>query len=152
LQIHGNTYHSPRCHQSCWTRTLGGGTGVANLIVAAGIAAFDLLAQGQELREKLWENTRFFRGAMKSLGFDIIDGIHPIVPVMFRKFENDAQLAQQMARSLYEEGIYVVGFVFPVVPRGQSRIRVQLSAAHTREQLEQAIRAFEKVGRDLGVI
>ncbi len=77
---------------------------VAPVIVAAGIAAFDLLAQGQELREKLWDNTRFFRGAMKQLGFDIIDGIHPIVPVMFRKFENDAQLAQQMARELYEEG------------------------------------------------
>ena len=89
---------------------------------------------------------------MKQLGFDIIDGIHPIVPVLFRKFENDAQLAQQMARELYEEGIYVVGFVFPVVPKGQSRIRVQISAAHTREQLEQAIRAFEKIGRKLGVI
>jgi len=125
---------------------------VAPVIVAAGIAAFDLLAQGQELREKLRDNTRFFRGAMKSLGFDIIDGVHPIVPVLFRKFENDAQLAQQMARSLYEEGIYVVGFVFPVVPRGQSRIRVQISAAHTREQMERAIRAFEKVGRNLGVI
>jgi len=125
---------------------------VAPVIVAAGIAAFDLLAQGRELREKLWDNTRFFRGAMKSLGFDIIDGIHPIVPVMFRKFENDAQLAQQMARKLYEEGIYVVGFVFPVVPKGQSRIRVQISAAHTGEQLERAVRAFEKVGKKLGVI
>ncbi len=125
---------------------------VAPVIVAAGIAAFDLLAQGQGLREKLKENTLYFRGAMKSLGFDIIDGVHPIVPVLFRKFENDAKLAQQMARALYEEGIYVVGFVFPVVPKGQSRIRVQVSAAHTREQMDQAIRAFEKVGRNLGVI
>ncbi|HQF99180.1 MAG TPA: glycine C-acetyltransferase, partial [Candidatus Aminicenantes bacterium] len=91
------------------------------VIAAAGIAAFDLLAQGQELREKLRDNTVFFRGAMKALGFDIIDGSHPIVPVMFRKFDNDARLAQQMARELYAEGIYVVGFVYPVVPKGQSR-------------------------------
>ena len=125
---------------------------IAPVIAAAGIAAFDLLAHGNELRERLWENTSFFRGAMNALGFDIIDGIHPIVPVMFRKFENDAQLAQQMARELYEEGIYVIGFVFPVVPKGQSRIRVQISAAHTRQQLEQAVRAFEKVGRKLRVI
>jgi 2-amino-3-ketobutyrate coenzyme A ligase (EC 2.3.1.29) len=122
------------------------------VIVAAGIAAFDLLAQGQELREKLRDNTVFFRGAMKSLGFDIIDGSHPIVPVMFRKFENDARLAQQMARELYAEGIYVVGFVYPVVPKGQSRIRVQISAAHSREQMERAVEAFEKVGRKLEVI
>jgi glycine C-acetyltransferase len=104
------------------------------------------------LRERLLENTAFFRGAMKQLGLDIIDGIHPIVPVLFRKFENDAQLAQQLARELYEEGIYVVGFVFPVVPKGQSRIRVQISAAHTRGQLEQAVRAFENIGHKLGVI
>jgi glycine C-acetyltransferase len=122
------------------------------VIAAAGIAAFDLLAQGNELRESLWENTSFFRSSMHALGFDIIEGIHPIVPVMFRKFENDAQLAQKMARDLYQEGIYVIGFVFPVVPKGQSRIRVQISAAHTRQQLEQAVAAFEKVGRRLGVI
>jgi glycine C-acetyltransferase len=122
------------------------------VIAAAGIAAFDLLAQGNELRESLWENTSFFRSSMHALGFDIIEGIHPIVPVMFRRFENDAQLAQKMARDLYQEGIYVIGFVFPVVPKGQSRIRVQISAAHTRQQLEQAVAAFEKVGRRLGVI
>jgi len=122
------------------------------VIAAAGIAAFDLLAQGQELREKLRDNTVFFRGAMKALGFDIIDGSHPIVPVMFRKFDNDARLAQQMARELYAEGIYVVGFVYPVVPKGQSRIRVQISAAHSREQMERAVEAFEKVGRKLEVI
>jgi len=115
------------------------------VIAAAGIAAFDLLAQGQGLREKLRDNTVFFRGAMKALGFDIIDGSHPIVPVMFRKFDNDARLAQQMARELYAEGIYVVGFVYPVVPKGQSRIRVQISAAHSREQMERAVAAFEKV-------
>ncbi|HNQ81170.1 MAG TPA: glycine C-acetyltransferase [Candidatus Aminicenantes bacterium] len=122
------------------------------VIAAAGIAAFDLLAQGQGLREKLRDNTVFFRGAMKGLGFDIIDGSHPIVPVMFRKFDNDARLAQQMARELYAEGIYVVGFVYPVVPKGQSRIRVQISAAHSREQMERAVAAFEKVGRKLEVI
>jgi glycine C-acetyltransferase len=122
------------------------------VIAAAGIAAFDLLAQGNELRESLWENTSFFRSSMHALGFDIIEGIHPIVPVLFRRFENDAQLAQKMARDLYQEGIYVIGFVFPVVPKGQSRIRVQISAAHTRQQLEQAVAAFEKVGRRLGVI
>jgi glycine C-acetyltransferase len=125
---------------------------VAPVIVAAGIAAFDLLAQGQELRERLRENTAYFRERMTALGFDIIGGAHPIVPVLFRKFENDARLAQQTARELYEEGIYVVGFVYPVVPKGQSRIRVQISAAHTREQLDQALRAFEKVGRKLQVI
>jgi glycine C-acetyltransferase len=125
---------------------------VAPVVVAAGIAALDLLAQSSELRERLWENTAFFRRGMNELGFDIIDGIHPIVPVMFRKFENDARLAQQMARELYEEGIYVVGFVFPVVPRGQARIRVQISAAHTRQQLDQALCAFQKVGRKLSVI
>ncbi|HPH44747.1 MAG TPA: glycine C-acetyltransferase [Candidatus Aminicenantes bacterium] len=122
------------------------------VIAAAGIAVFDLLAQGPELREKLRDNTVFFRGAMKALGFDIIDGSHPIVPVMFRKFDNDARLAQQMARELYAEGIYVVGFVYPVVPKGQSRIRVQISAAHSREQMERAVAAFEKVGRKLEVI
>ena len=125
---------------------------VAPVIAAAGIAAFDLLAESGELRERLHSNTTRFRTAMSSLGFDIVPGIHPIVPVLFRKFENDAPLAQQMARELYDEGIYVVGFVFPVVPKGQSRIRVQISAAHTPEQLDKAISAFEKIGRKLKVI
>jgi glycine C-acetyltransferase len=89
---------------------------------------------------------------MTRLGFDIIEGIHPIVPVLFRKFENDAQLSQQMARDLYAEGIYVVGFFFPVVPRGQSRIRVQISAAHSSEHIEKAVAAFAKVGRRHKVI
>jgi glycine C-acetyltransferase len=93
------------------------------------------------------ENTAYFRKSMEELGFDIIKGVHPIVPVMFRKFDNDAQLSQMMARDLYEEGIYVIGFFFPVVPKGQSRIRVQVSAAHTREQIDKAIAAFEKVGK-----
>jgi glycine C-acetyltransferase len=125
---------------------------VAPVVVGAAIAAFDLISRENELREKLRENTACFRKEMLSLGFDIIEGTHPIVPVLFRKFENDAHLAQQMARELYEEGIYAVGFVFPVVPKGQARIRVQISAAHTRRQLEMAIAAFAKVGRKLGII
>jgi glycine C-acetyltransferase len=89
---------------------------------------------------------------MSELGFDIVPGVHPIVPVLFRKFENDAHLAQRIAHDLYNEGIYVIGFSFPVVPKGQARIRVQISAAHTKEQIEVAIKAFEKVGRKNKVI
>ena len=98
------------------------------------------------------ENTMHFRKEMSALGFDIIEGVHPIVPIMFRKFENDARLSQIMARDLYEEGIYVVGFFYPVVPKGKSRIRVQISAAHSREQIDRAIEAFAKVGRKHKVI
>ncbi len=89
---------------------------------------------------------------MEELGFDIIKGVHPIVPVMFRNFDNDAQLSQLMAKDLYEEGIYVVGFFFPVVPKKQSRIRVQISAAHSREQIDKAIEAFKKIGKKHNVI
>ena len=125
---------------------------LAPSIAAAGIAAFDLLEKSDDLRRRLMANTTKFRAEMTRLGFDIIEGVHPIVPVLFRKFENDAQLSQQMARDLYEEGIYVVGFFFPVVPRGQSRIRVQISAAHTPEHIEKAVAAFAKVGRRHKVI
>ncbi len=125
---------------------------LAPSIAAAGIAAFDLLEKSDDLRQRLMENTAFFRSEMTRLGFDINEGIHPIVPVLFRKFANDAQLSQQFARDLYAEGIYVVGFFFPVVPRGQSRIRVQVSAAHTREHLEKAIAAFAQVGKEHKVI
>ncbi len=125
---------------------------LAPSIAAAGIAAFDLLEKSDDLRQRLMANTTLFRGEMTRLGFDVIEGIHPIVPVLFRKFENDAQLSQQMARDLYAEGIYVVGFFFPVVPRGQSRIRVQISAAHTPEHIEKAVAAFAKVGRKHKVI
>ena len=89
---------------------------------------------------------------MKALGFDLIESIHPIVPVLFRKFDNDAQLAQQISKELYDEGIYVVGFSYPVVPKGQARIRVQISAAHSKENLDACINAFEKVGRKHRVI
>ncbi len=125
---------------------------LAPSIAAASIAAFDLLGRSADLRDRLMANTRRFRSEMTRLGFDIIEGIHPIVPVMLRRFENDAQLAQTVARDLYAEGIYVVGFTFPVVPRGQSRIRVQISAAHTPEQIEQALAAFAGVGRRHGII
>jgi glycine C-acetyltransferase len=117
-------------------------------VVAASIKVFELLEQGAELRAKLEENTAFFRGQMTAAGFDIKPGVHPIAPVMLY----DANLAQQFAAALLEEGVYVIGFFFPVVPKGQARIRVQLSAAHTRAQLEQTISAFIKVGRSLNVI
>ena len=97
-------------------------------------------------------NTARFRKGVEDAGLRIIPGIHPIVPIMFRKFENDAVLAQEFAKALYEEGIYAVGFFFPVVPKGAARIRIQISAAHTAEQIERALTAFAKVGRNLKVI
>jgi glycine C-acetyltransferase len=117
-------------------------------VVAAAIKVFDMLASAGDLREKLKENTRYFRDRMTAAGFDIKPGVHPIVPVMI----HDAKKAQAMACDLLDEGIYVTGFFFPVVPQGQARIRTQMSAAHTRAQLDQAIAAFTKVGRKLGVI
>ncbi len=125
---------------------------LAPVITGAAIAAFDLLSESDDLREKLMQNTRHFRTRMMELGFDIIDGVHPIVPILFRKFDHDAQLAQNMAKAMFEEGIYVVGFSYPVVPKGQARIRVQISAAHSLEQVDLCIAAFEKTGRALGVI
>jgi len=117
-------------------------------VVAAGIKAFEMLAAAGELREQLAENTRYFRERMTSAGFDIKPGIHPISPVMLY----DAPLAQAFARRLLEEGIYAIGFFFPVVPKGQARIRVQMSAAHTREHLDRAIDAFTRIGHELGVL
>ena len=117
-------------------------------IVAASIEVFRMLDSVDALRDQLWENTRYFRERMGAAGFEIRPGTHPIVPVMV----HDARLAQQMAAELLEEGIYVVGFFFPVVPRGQARIRTQMSAAHTREQLDRAIEAFVRVGRRIGVL
>jgi glycine C-acetyltransferase len=125
---------------------------LAPVVVGASIAVFDLLSQTTELRDKLEENTTYFREKMAEAGFDITPGVHPIVPIMLGKFENDAQLSQDMARDLLDEGIYVIGFYFPVVPRGQSRIRVQLSAAHDRHHLDKAIEAFTKVGKKHGII
>jgi len=125
---------------------------LAPVVAGASIAVFDLLSETTELRDKLEENTTYFREKMAEAGFDITPGVHPIVPIMLGKFENDAQLSQDMARDLLEEGIYVIGFYFPVVPKGQSRIRVQLSAAHDRHHLDRAIEAFTKVGKKHGVI
>lgn len=117
-------------------------------VVAAGTAVFDMLEAAGELRERLAANTAHFRARMAEAGFELKPGVHPIVPVML----HDAPLAQRFAAELLEEGIYVIGFFFPVVPKGQARIRTQMSAAHTREQLDRAIDAFIRVGRRLGVI
>ncbi|RAP59228.1 glycine C-acetyltransferase [Oleiagrimonas sp. MCCC 1A03011] len=117
-------------------------------VVAAGIKVFEMLDAAGDLREKLVENTAYFRQRMEEAGFEIKPGNHPIVPVMI----HDAPKAQAMANALLDEGIYVTGFFFPVVPKGQARIRTQMSAAHTREQLDKAIDAFTRVGRSLGVI
>ncbi len=125
---------------------------LAPAIAGASIAAFELLKKSDDLRKRLEENTKFFRSNMKALGFEIIESVHPIVPVLFRKFDNDAHLAQAMSRELYDEGIYVIGFSYPVVPKGQARIRVQISAAHKHEDVEKCIKAFEKVGKKLKVI
>jgi glycine C-acetyltransferase len=125
---------------------------LAPAVVGASIAVFDLLSETTELRDKLEANTKYFREKMTEAGFDITPGVHPIVPIMLGKFENDAKLSQDMARDLLDEGIYVIGFYYPVVPKGQSRIRVQLSAAHDRHHLDKAIAAFTKVGKKYGVI
>ncbi len=121
---------------------------LAPAIVGASIKVFEMLSEDTSLRDKLAENTAYFKKGMKEAGFDIIDGDSAIVPVMLY----DAKLSQQMADMLLEEGIYVIGFFFPVVPKGKARIRVQLSAAHTTEHLDKAIKAFIKIGKKLGVI
>ncbi len=121
---------------------------VAPAIVGASIKVLELLSGSTALRDKLERNTKWFRNAMTSAGFDIIPGDHPIVPIMLY----DAPLAQQFAKQLLQEGIYVIGFFYPVVPKGKARIRVQLSAAHEPEHLEKAVAAFTKVGKELGVI
>jgi glycine C-acetyltransferase len=125
---------------------------LAPAVVGASIAVFDLLSETTELRDKLEWNTKYFREKMTEAGFDITPGVHPIVPIMLGKFENDAKLSQDMARDLLDQGIYVIGFYYPVVPRGQARIRVQLSAAHDKEHLDRAIEAFTKIGKKYSVI
>ncbi|MFK8162119.1 MAG: glycine C-acetyltransferase [Lewinella sp.] len=121
---------------------------VAPSIVGASIKAIDMLVESTDLRDKLEANTKYFRKGMTEAGFDIIPGDHPIVPIMLY----EAPLAQQFASKLLEEGIYVIGFFYPVVPKSKARIRVQLSAAHETEHLDKAIGAFVKVGRELGVV
>jgi glycine C-acetyltransferase len=121
---------------------------VAPAIVGASLAVLELLERTTELRDRVMENARHFRAEMTARGFAIKPGVHPIVPIML----GDARLAQEFARDLLAEGIYVIGFSYPVVPKGQARIRVQLSAAHTREHVDRAIEAFTKVGRHIGAI
>jgi len=118
------------------------------VVAAATLAVLELLEQGTELRTQLLENTRFFRAGLAAAGFDLKPGEHPIMPVML----GDAALASRMADALLERGVYVIGFSYPVVPKGQARIRTQMSAALTRAQLESALAAFTEVGRELGVI
>ena len=121
---------------------------LAPSIAGASIAVFDLLSQTTTLRDTLEENTQYFREKIMAAGFDIKPGTHPIVPIMLY----DAVVSQKMAEKLLEKGIYVIGFYYPVVPKGQARIRVQISAAHTRAHLDHAIEAFIEVGKELGVI
>ncbi|MBC8256625.1 MAG: glycine C-acetyltransferase [Candidatus Marinimicrobia bacterium] len=121
---------------------------VAPSIVTTSIAVLDMLSNTTELRDKLEENTQYFRAEITEAGFDIKSGVHPIVPIML----GDAKLAQDIASEMLDEGIYVIGFSFPVVPKGEARIRVQISAAHSREHLDKAIAAFEKVGKIHNVI
>jgi glycine C-acetyltransferase len=120
---------------------------LAPAIVSASLKALDLLMNSTELTERLQKNTRYFRDKIKQTGLNVIDGVHPITPIML----GDAALAQKMAQRLLEEGIYVIGFSYPVVPKGQARIRVQISAAHTREDLDFAVEKFSAVGRELGI-
>jgi glycine C-acetyltransferase len=121
---------------------------LAPAIVGASIAVLDMLSETTALRDKLEENTQYFRSKITEAGFDIKPGEHPIVPIMLY----DAVLAQKMAEKLLDKGIYVVGFFYPVVPKGQARIRVQISAAHDRHHLDKAIAAFTEVGKELGVL
>ena len=121
---------------------------VAPAIVTASIAALDILSKTTELRDKVEANTTYFRSEMLAAGFEIKEGVHPIVPIML----GDAKLSQNIARAMLVEGIYVIGFFFPVVPKGEARIRVQISAGHSREQLDHAIQSFIKVGKNYGVI
>ena len=121
---------------------------VSSAVVYATIAVMDLLSETTELRDKLEANTKYFRENMTKAGFEIKPGVHPIVPIMLY----DAPLAQKFAQQLLAEGIYVIGFFYPVVPKGQARIRVQLSAGHKKKHLDKAIAAFTKVGKELGVL
>jgi len=117
-------------------------------ICAASLTVLDLLEKSDSLRQRLWANAAHFRAGMAKLGFRLVPGEHPIIPVLL----GDAKLASAFADRMLAEGVYVVGFSFPVVPQGQARIRTQMSAAHTKEQLDQAMAAFAAVGRSLKVI
>jgi glycine C-acetyltransferase len=120
---------------------------VAPAIVSTSLKVLELLTESDDLRVKLFENSRFFRENMSNLGFDMLPGEHPIIPVML----GDAVLAQNMSARLLEKGVYVIGFSYPVVPKGKARIRVQMSAAHSQEDLEFAVKMFAEVKEELGV-
>ena len=121
---------------------------VAPVVVGTSLKVLELLTQTSELRQRLNDNTEYFRNQMTSAGFDIRPGVHPIVPIML----GEARLAKSMAADMFAEGIYVIGFSFPVVPRGQARIRVQLSAAHEKKHLDKAVEAFTKIGRKYDIL
>ena len=121
---------------------------LAPSLVGASLTAIDLTIKGDDLRDQIFANAKRFRQGMSAAGFTLREGEHPIIPVML----GDANIAQEMAAKLLDEGIYVIGFFFPVVPKGQARIRTQMSAAHTSDHIDKAIAAFTKVGRELGVI
>jgi glycine C-acetyltransferase len=121
---------------------------IAPNLVGASLKAIEMAKHGDDLRARLFDNAKRFRAGMAKAGFDLLPGEHPIIPVML----HDAKLAQEMSTKLLDEGIYVIGFFFPVVPKGLARIRTQMSAAHTPEQIDRAIAAFTKVGRELGVV
>jgi len=121
---------------------------LAPAVAGASLKAIEMAAAGDDLRKKLFDNANRFRAGMAKAGFDLLPGEHPIIPVML----GDAKLAQQMAAKLLDEGIYVIGFSFPVVPRGAARIRTQMSAAHDADHIDQAVAAFTKVGKELGVV
>lgn len=121
---------------------------LAPVIASASLRVLDMLESGDELRQKLKRNSEYFRNKMTALGFELVPGEHPIIPVML----GDASLASKFSDKMLQQGIYVIGFSFPVVPKGQARIRTQMSAAHDIEHIDQAIAAFEKVGKELGVI
>jgi len=121
---------------------------LAPSIASASIKVIDLLESQNHLRQKLQDNSRYFREKMTALGFNLVPGSHPIIPVML----GDAKVAQEFAKKMLEQGIYVVGFSYPVVPQGKARIRVQISAAHTKEDIDKAVNAFTSVGRELKVI
>src|SRR5690625_596307 len=121
---------------------------LAPAVVGASLQALKLIGETTELRDKLKNNTQYFRSKMEAAGFDLLPGEHPITPVMLY----DAVLAQKMAARLLEEGVYVIGFFYPVVPKGEARIRVQISAAHEKEHIDKAVEAFIKIGKELDVI
>jgi len=125
---------------------------VSPAVVSASIKVIDLLTASTELRDKLENNTRYFRNKMTEAGFDIIPGEHPIVPIMFGKYPDCSKLAVQFASKMLDEGIYVIAFSFPVVPKGKDRIRVQISAGHSTQHIDNAINAFIKVGKELSMI